>query len=531
MAFFLFLLISAALPSCKEDDGSGYIFKMNIENNPKNLDPQMAADKESVMIISNMMEGLVKALPSGAIVPAAAESFEMSDDGLVYTFHLRQDRRWDSLAEDFAEPVTSDDFLYAFQRIFDPATQSPYSGDYSLIKNGNEVLRGIKSMDELGVRAVGEHTIEITLNYPYFDFLTLLTKTAAMPCSRKFFELSKGRYGMAADACASNGAFYLKEWNYDPYWDNNYIIMRRNLSYSENSYVYPYGLNFFIKGGTDTDKADFSADNVQCFVTSEYDEKLFAESSVYSSAAKTAGLAFNMKNKYFANKQIRGALARSVNREAYAPKLPENLSAAYGIIPNGITIQGKSYRDMVPDRTLSLYDAEFAGLWSDALRAAGTEAVDGVKITVPEGFSGLDMIYDITERWQNELMFYCGVEVVSRNEYDEKLESGEYDIALIELSAEHNSACEFSNGITGSPAFEGYMNADFASDLAALASAVSLSGGTELLKSAENAVIEDYAFIPLCYENYYLVCGGKTADLAYYPFTGAVWFGEAKYYD
>ena len=523
------MLISASLlTSCKEDDGSGYIFKMNIENNPKNLDPQMAEDKESVMIISNMMEGLVKALPSGVIVPAAAESFEMSDDGLVYTFHLRQDRYWDSLA-DFAEPVKADDFLYTFQRIFDPSTNSPYSKDYALIKN--EVLRGIKGVEELGVKVLDDYTLEITLNYPYYDFLAMLTETAAVPCSRSFFELSKGRYGMAADACASNGAFYLKEWNYDPYWDNNYIIMRRNASYSENSYVYPYGLNFIIKGGTDTDKADFSSDNIQCYVTSEYDEKLFAESQVYSSAAKTAGLAFNMKSKYFGNKQIRGALAKSLSREAYAPKLPGNLTAAYGIIPGGITIQGKSYRDMIPDRTLSVYDAEFAGLWSEALKAAGTESIDNVKITVPESFSGLDMLYDITSRWQSELMFYCGVEVVSQNEYDEKIRSGEYDIALVEFVAEHNSAYEFASGLTGSPCFEGYMNTEFMSDLAASASAVSLSGGAELLRSAESAIIDDYAFVPLCYENYYLVCSDKTADLAYYPFTGAVWFGEAKYYD
>lgn len=531
IAFLLVLIIvSAALSSCKEDDGSGYIFKMNIENNPQNLDPQMASDKESVMIISNMMQGLVKEQPSGAIVPAAAESFEMSDDGLVYTFHLHKDSVWDSLAE-FSEPVTADDFLYAFQRIFDPATKSPYVADYAIIKNGNEIFRGIKNMDELGVKVLDDYTLEITLNYPYYDFLTLLSKSAAMPCSRSFFELSKGRYGKAAETTASNGAFYLKEWNFDPYWDNNYIIMRRNAAYSEKNYVYPYGLNFFIKGSTESDLTDFSSDNIQCCITDKYDEKLFADSTVYSASSKTAGLVFNTDSQYFGSERIRSALAKSVNRESYAPSLPENLTAAYGIIPRSITVQGKNYRDMIPDKTISIYNTEFAGLWDNALKSAGIESVDNVKITVSENFSGTDMIYSLTDRWQSELMFYCGVEIVSENEYNEKLENGEYDIALIELGADQNSAYEFLKNMTKNPCFRGYMNTDLMSDLAASASAVSLSSGAELLNNAESAVIDDCMFVPLCYENEYLLCSSKASDIGYYPFTGVVSFEKAKYFD
>ena len=425
-----------------EDDGAGYTFKMNIENNPRNLDPQMTEDRESAMIITNMMEGLVKELPGGAIVPAAAESFEMSEDGLTYIFYLRKDRQWTSQAE-FSEPVTADDFVFAFRRIFDPATGSPHSDDYMCILNSSGVLKGEKDPELLGVRAVDEYTVKFILEYPYYDFLSLLTKTAAMPCCRKFFELSKGRYGMAADAAASNGAFYLKEWNFDPYWDNNYIIMRRNASYSENSRVYPYGLNFFITGDSSNDKADLSSGDVNCFISAEADEKLFESSVIYSEDIRTAGLVFNTASANFRNKSVREALAKSVNRDSYSHILPGNLPAAFGVIPGGITLQGKSYRDIVPDRTLSVYDAGSAELWVNALRSAGIEAVNDAKITVPEDFSGIDMLYDITDRWRSELLFNCGVEVVSRSEYESKMENGEYVIALIELSSENNSAFEF----------------------------------------------------------------------------------------
>ena len=406
---FLCLWVFILLPSCKEDDGSGHIFKMNIENNPQNLDPQMAEDDESVMVITNMMEGLMKTDASGAIVPAAAESFSMSEDGLTYTFYLRKDRMWESLMEDFSEPVTADDFVFAFQRIFDAKTQSPYNEEFSCIKNGADVLNGTKPKTELGVKAVDKHTVEFKLEYPYYDFLSLLAETPAMPCCRTFFELTNGKYGMAADACASNGAFYLKEWNYDPYWNNNYLIMRRNKAYSEVDYVYPYSINFFITGDSYSDIDSFSSGDVNCFITEKYDEKLFSGNNCIGSSIKTAGLLINSDSEYFGNKHMREALARSINRDSYSHLLSEQFTAAYGIIPNGITVQGKSYRDLSPDRLMSVYDINSAQLWESAMRSAGIESADGVKITVSENFAASEAIYDITDKWRSGLLFNCGV--------------------------------------------------------------------------------------------------------------------------
>ena len=529
-AFIFLLILSLVLPSCKEDDGSGYVFKMNIESNPSNLDPQMAEDSESIIIITNMMEGLVKALPSGGIAPAAAESFEMSEDGMTYTFYLRKDRQWESLAK-FSKPVKADDFVYAFQRIFDAETNSPYSGDYMCIKNGGAVLNGLASPEELGVRAIDDHTVEFTLEYPYFDFLSLLTKTAAMPCSREFFNLTKGRYGMEADAAVSNGAFYLKEWNFDPYWDNNYIIMRRNKSYSESDYVYPYSLNFFITGDAVSDASAFGSGDVDCYIADTVNEKLLSENKASSANIKTAGLVFDLDSKYFGSRAVREALAKSINREAYTHDLPENLTAAFGIIPDGITVQGKSYRDIIPDRSLSVYDTSAVELWERALGSIGAESIDNVKITVSDSFSGIDMIYDITGRWQNDMLFYCGVEVVSQSEYESKLAEGNYDIALVEIGCDENSAYEFLKFFSDSRLFARNSNSGFISSLNGIKTAVSLTDGAEKIKSSESAIIGDHIFIPLCYEKEYLVYDKNAADLAYYPFTSSVWFGEAKYFD
>lgn len=526
---FLFLFATAILSSCREDDGSGHIFKINIENNPQNLDPQIAVDDESVMVIINMMEGLVKTDASGAIVPAAAESFSMSEDGLIYTFYLKQNIMWESLAEDFSAPVTADDFVFAFQRIFDVKTESPYSSDFLCIKNSSEILNGTKSINELGVKAVDENTVEFSLEYPYYNFLGLLTETSAMPCCRSFFEFTNGKYGMAADACASNGAFYLKEWNYDPYWDNNYLIMRRNKSYSEMDYVFPYSINFFITGDSSADEENFSAGDIDCFITEKYNEKLFTESNNIGRSVKTAGLIINSKSEYFRNKSLREALAKSINRESYSHLLSEQSTAAYGIIPNGITVQGKSYRDLSPDRLLSIYNANSAQLWENAMQSAGIESVDGVKITVSEEFSSQEAVYDITDKWRSDLLFNCGVETVSKIEYDDKIDSGSFSIALVEMRADKNSPKDFLGKFCGNNLFTG--NARLALNINNLKAAASLSNGVELISSAESEIIEDYIFIPICYENEYLLWNEKSIDLTYYPFSSSVWFGEAKYFD
>ena len=528
LVFFMMITI-LMLCSCKEDDGSGYIYKMNLQNNPKNLDAQMATDKESVMIITNMMEGLMKVQASGAIVPAAAESFEMSEDGLTYTFYLKQNQKWDTLA-DFTAEVTADDFVFAFQRIFDKATNSPYTNDYLCIKNASAIVNGAMDASSLGVKATDKYTVEFTLEYPYYDFLSLLTKSAAMPCNREFFEFTKGKYGMSAEATASNGAFYLKEWNYDPYWDNNYIIMRRNKAFSETQYVYPYSLNFFIKGDND-DGLSFSEGDVDCYIADEYDSKIFENSNYTPYQTKTVGLLFNTNDENLRNYEIREALAKSINREAYAHELSENLSTAYGIIPGSISVQGKSYRDLSPDKLLSLYDVNSVELWENALNKYGKTSVDNLKITVSDSFYESELVYNISDQWRENLLLYSTVELVSEMEYEAKLEDNSFSIALVELSAEENSVFEFFDYFSEGEFSGVYRSTSLNNDIKNAGTSASLSEATDRYSDIEKTILSEYVFVPLFYKNEYFVTDKSSTDSIYYPFSSTVLFAEAKYFD
>lgn len=526
----MILNVLTIFTGCEEDDGSGHTFKYNLSSNPQNLDPQLASDESSIMVIENIMSGLVKKGADGSIQPDAAKSYTISDDGLVYTFELKDDIYWESAA-DFTEKLTANDFVFAFQRIYDSeALFSPYIDDFLCIKNAEAVSKGSLSKEKLGVTATSDKTLQIELEYLCFDLLEKLTLTGAKPCSKAFFEFTKGRYGLSAETTASNGAFYLKEWNYDPYWDNNYMILRRNKSNSENYFTYPYSLNFFIKKGTDSNMSDFLAGDIDCTVVSNYDKKIFEKKRYESYATKTYGLIFNTNSKYLASKSIREAISSSFVR--VESQNPDYVSGC-GIIPLGVSVAGRKYRELVSDEGFNLYDKGKAlSLWNSELKANNFVSIDGLKITIPESFGETALVSSITEQWQQNLEFYCGIEVVSENEYQLKLSNGTYDIALVEIQSESGTAGGFldyfssnNNLITPNTRYA------VAGAAAQISKAENLGKATELYTKAEQIIIDSYEFIPICYGNEYFIFPDNVTDLNYDPITHSVDFGEAKYFE
>ena len=526
----MILNVLAIFTGCEEDDGSGHTFKYNLSSNPQNLDPQLASDESSIMVIENIMSGLVKKGADGSIQPDAAKSYTISDDGLVYTFELKDDIYWESAA-DFTEKLTANDFVFAFQRIYDSeALFSPYIDDFLCIKNAEAVSKDSLSKEKLGVTATSDKTLQIELEYPCFDLLEKLTLTGAKPCSKAFFEFTKGRYGLSAETTASNGAFYLKEWNYDPYWDNNYMILRRNKSNSENYFTYPYSLNFFIKKGTDSNMSDFLVGDIDCTVVSNYDKKIFEKKRYESYATKTYGLIFNTNSKYLASKSIREALSSSFVR---VESQNHDYVSGCGIIPLGVSVAGRKYRELVSDEGFNLYDKGKAlSLWNNELKANNLVSIDGLKITVPESFGETALISSVTEQWQQNLEFYCGVEVVSENEYQLKLSNGNYDIALVEIQSESGTADGFLDRFSSNnDLITPNTRYAVAGAAAQISKAENLGKATELYTNAEQIIIDSYEFIPICYGNEYFIFPDNVTDLNYDPITHSVDFGEAKYFE
>ena len=217
------------------------VLNVMVEVEVESLDPQVATDGTSFEVIANYTDGLTQMDADGAAVPAIAESWDVSEDGTVYTFHLRQDANWSN-----GEPVTADDFIFAWQRAVDPALASEYSYMFSQIgqvKNAAAIIAGEMDKSELGVKAIDSKTLEVTLEVPVSYFLSLMYFPTFYPVNQAFFEgLADGTFGTSPETVLSNGAFVLT--SYEPAALS--FSLTKNPDYYDADKVQLDGLNYQV---------------------------------------------------------------------------------------------------------------------------------------------------------------------------------------------------------------------------------------------------------------------------------------------
>ena len=219
--------------------GSGTLNIM-LETPVESLDPQLATDGTSFEVIADYTDGLMQMDADGAAVPACAESYEVSEDGTTYTFHIREDAVWSN-----GDPVTANDFVFAWQRAVDPANASEYSymlSDIGQIVNAAEIIAGEKDVSELGVTAVDDKTLEVQLNVPVSYFLSLMYFPTYYPVNQAFFESCGDTFATSPETTLSNGAFVLT--SYEPAATAFELV--KNEAYYDADKVQLAGLNYQV---------------------------------------------------------------------------------------------------------------------------------------------------------------------------------------------------------------------------------------------------------------------------------------------
>ena len=172
---------------------------------PDSLDPSKASTTYEAHVLHDLFEGLVMPDAKANVMPGVAESWQISDDQTVYTFKLRADAVWSN-----GDPVTADDFVFAFRRLEDPATAAAYASMLYVVKNAEAVNAGKMSPEEIGARALDARTLEITLNAPTPYFLELLTHQSAYPLHKASVERLGADWTRPGNLI-SNGPFVLTE--------------------------------------------------------------------------------------------------------------------------------------------------------------------------------------------------------------------------------------------------------------------------------------------------------------------------------
>lgn len=532
------ILITSLFYGCSHDesDGSGYLFNCTLLGNPQNLDPQMATDTSSFTIIKNMYSGLLKLDANGILINDIAKSYEISDDGLKYTFELRDNCYWYS--KDFEEgeevKVTAKDFVFAFQRIFNPQMQSPYRNDFSCLKNAAAIINGEMGYTNIGVTAISDFKLVIELDYPNANFLTLLTTPPAIPCNEEFFYSTKGRYGLDKESVISNGSFYLTEWFYDQYGPENIIIMRRNSFNSEANKVYPSSLKFNIEKDYNSQFKSFNDKKIDYLLTDVYTDKFNKKDYIINEyEGSTLGIIFNLNDEVYSNKNIRKAFALSINREELKSKLKKNdVSVASAIVPPDTVLLNKSYRELVAEEHLSEYNENKAiEFLKDGMTELNINSLNSVKILVAENMINSDYMHYFTQKWQQLFGVYIGFEIVHQSEYEQKLRDGEYNVAIYEITGDYNSVFSVLSKFSSDKNDFGYSSAETDNLLSRVGTISSLSDCVDIFRNIEKQIISDSSFIPVFYKKKYLIYRKTNADIIYNPFSGYIDFQYAKYFE
>ncbi len=544
-----FAIIAGTFTGCTENrsDGANYSFDCALPGNPESLDPQFASDSNSMTVIANLFTGLVTMNDKGEISNAAAESYTISDDMLTYTFKIRDDCYWyfdededEETDENEVTPISAYDFVFAFRRIFNPETCSPHREKFRCLKNAGKIIAKNADYSEIGVRAISDRELVFELEYPSAGFLSSLSTTPAMPCNEEFFNSTKGRYGLDDRSVISNGAFFVRQWFYDPYGNDNFIYMGRNDKNGTYDKIYPSYLNFYIKRSRKEAAESFSGSTSDVLLTFDFDAGKNKDHVVRAYQNYTLGIITNPENSAYSNPDIKKALAYGIDKDNFEGQISSDLQPAYSVIPPGISFLNKSYRELISEKTVAVdedgkpisYDPELAlSYYKKGMSNMGLQSLENIKILVPEDIMDTEYLHLVTQNWQTLFGFYIGIEEVPEDEYYNRIDDGEYTMAIYPLSGSYNNPLAVLEEFETGNSSWGFSDSRVDSVIDEVRMLDNYNNGLELIAEGEKAILNNFEFIPVFYKTEYEVMGQGNDDILYDPFTKQLYFRHAKYYE
>jgi oligopeptide transport system substrate-binding protein len=390
------------------------------------MDQCIVTDGLSFEIIAATIEGLYSVDKDGNLIPAIAKDHEVSDDGLTYTFTLRDDVKWSN-----GEKVTANDFVYAWRRFLNPETASEYNfmGEISGVKNGVAVAAGELPVDELGISAPDESTVIVELERPTPYFLSLMSFPTFYPLNQAFVEEKGDTYGTEPENVLANGPYKMTEWN------KGYgYLLEKNADYYDAENVNVDGLEFRVVKDNQTAALEYESNKMDVVklnaeLVNKYKDK---EGYTEIEAGYLWYMAPNNKDEVFTNFNARKALQHAINKEFIVNDiLSDGSMVADYIIPKGLSTgpNGKDFR--VGAKTYSEYDVEKAvEYWNKAKQELGLD-----KVEVELLFDDSETVKKMAEFIQAELSTNLpGLEVAlkaqpKKNRLD-LMRDGDYDIGL-----------------------------------------------------------------------------------------------------
>ena len=387
------LLVVALLSACAKPETAvargnrTQVLHQNIGAEPRDLDPQLMQTNAHFNVLMALYEGLTGYDPHDLHpVPGVAERWEISDDGLIYTFHLRADAKWSN-----GDPVTARDFEFSVRRMLSPKFATPYKHYFDIIRGAEDYSAGrLADFAGVGVRALDDRTLRIELRQPAPYLLFLLGSFAWMPVHRATVE-AHGAFDAVGTGWSrpghivTNGPFALADWR-----SADAIVVRKNLHYWGAREVRLQEIHFHLIENADTEERAFRSGQLHIteFVPATklatYVETAPGQLAV-TPFFSTYLYEFNLTRPPFNDPRVRRAFSLAVDREKLAASQPQQrLLAATGLVPPGTD----DYR-FTGEHALRFDPAEARRLLAEAGFPGGTN------------FPPLDMSFDTSARHQH----------------------------------------------------------------------------------------------------------------------------------
>jgi len=323
---------AGALALMMSTAASAVTLQLHNGGDPGTLDPHKASGDWENRVIGDYIEGLLTENAKAEAIPGQAESWEISEHGTVYTFKLRDGIQWSD-----GTPVTAGDFVFAFQRLFNPASAADYAYLQFPIKNAEAINSGeITDFNELGVKAIDDKTVEITLEAPTPFFLDALTHYTAYPVPKHLVD-KLGDDWTKVENIVGNGPYLIKEW-----LPGSYVRSEKNADYYDAANVQidevfyhvledqAAALNRYRAGEFDI-LTDFPADQYQWL-----QDNLPGEAHVVPFLGIYYYVMNQEEGQVLSDVRIREALSTTVVREVIGPDiLGTGELPAYGWVPPG----------------------------------------------------------------------------------------------------------------------------------------------------------------------------------------------------
>ncbi|UUX33713.1 peptide ABC transporter substrate-binding protein [Fundicoccus culcitae] len=422
------MLVSATLPLASVSAQDENVLRVQFDVEIASLDPNIATDGTSMEVIASIQEGLVSRDINGDYVGAAAESYDVNDEETVYTFHLRPDAVWSN-----GSPVTAHDFVFSWQRLGNPETAAEYSFilDTAGIVNAAAVAAGEVDPSELGVVAVDDYTLEVTLDRATPYFLSLMAFTPFFPINQEFFESTDGQFATSPETTISNGAFTLS--SYTPAGATTEVV--KNDTYYDPEAISLDGIRFQVIKDSQQAVLAYQTDQLDITNISGEQVMLFAQDPEFQSVQQGYMwfLSPNGEQEDFANQDFRLAFGKAFSREVITENvLKDGSMPATFFVPQGLANapDGSDYRDFA-GRDLMVSNEEEAKAHLEAAKEALGKDTFVVQLLVEDTEASINVAQSLEAQIESVLE---GVDIQieqtpKKNRLD-RMRAGEFDVAL-----------------------------------------------------------------------------------------------------